>query len=243
MEEYTENTRPRTFRDLTTLAMGIRWSRCSGDSAQVCSVSAYHSCLNPTSRTLSGVTRLIGLTRRRPDVTRLTPHDIPDLESVISTAELKRRPSRSGLCGREPRPGRVGAGDGGLTQRHSVEASGSYRRCACSQHWWQIHQRLERGRFQRCRSDEQRELRIGTGKDASGGVLVAVRDSGPGPSPESFDRLFDAFYTTKPGGMDMGLSICCSIVEAHGGRIWASPDVGPGRNLSFALPLPSAPPA
>ncbi len=84
-------------------------------------------------------------------------------------------------------------------------------------------------------SERPRELLIGTGKDASGGVLVAVRDSGPGLSPESFDRLFDPFYTTKPGGMGMGLSICRSIVEAHGGRIWASQAAGPGSTLQFTL--------
>jgi signal transduction histidine kinase len=73
-----------------------------------------------------------------------------------------------------------------------------------------------------------------------GGVLVAVRDSGPGLSPENFDRLFDAFYTTKPSGMGMGLSICRSIVEAHGGRIEASRDVGPGATFQFTLPLTGA---
>ena len=86
-------------------------------------------------------------------------------------------------------------------------------------------------------SEGSRELVIGTNKDASGGVLVTVRDSGPGLSPESLDRLFDAFYTTKPTGMGMGLSICRSIVEAHGGRIWASRDVGPGATLQFTLPV------
>src|SRR5713101_2056061 len=86
-------------------------------------------------------------------------------------------------------------------------------------------------------SEGSRELVIGTNKDVSGGVLVTVRDSGPGPSLESLDRLFDAFYTTKPSGMGMGLSICRSIVEAHGGRIWASPDVGPGATFQFTLPL------
>ncbi len=86
-------------------------------------------------------------------------------------------------------------------------------------------------------SEGSRELVIGTNKDASGGVLVAVRDSGPGPSLESLDRLFDAFYTTKPTGMGMGLSICRSIVEAHGGRIWASRDVGPGATFQFTLPV------
>jgi C4-dicarboxylate-specific signal transduction histidine kinase len=84
-------------------------------------------------------------------------------------------------------------------------------------------------------SEGSRELLIGTGKDTSGGVLVAVRESGPGLSPESVDRLFDAFYTTKPGGMGMGLSICRSIVEAHGGRIWASQTTGPGATVQFTL--------
>src|SRR6266481_2910519 len=71
-------------------------------------------------------------------------------------------------------------------------------------------------------SEGSRELLIGTAQDASGGVLVTVQDSGPGLNPESCDRLFDAFYTTKPSGIGMGLSICRSIVDAHGGRIWAS---------------------
>ena len=80
-------------------------------------------------------------------------------------------------------------------------------------------------------SEGARELLISTGKDASSGVLVAVQDFGPGLDPESLDRLFDAFYTTKPGGMGMGLSICRSIIEAHGGRLvrlrqwWAGCDV------------------
>jgi signal transduction histidine kinase len=86
-------------------------------------------------------------------------------------------------------------------------------------------------------SEGSRELLIGTGKDGSSGVLVAVQDSGPGLNPESFDRLFDAFYTTKPGGMGMGLSICRSIVEAHGGRIWVSRTARPGATIQFTLPV------
>ncbi len=86
-------------------------------------------------------------------------------------------------------------------------------------------------------SEGARELLISTAKDASGGVLVAVRDSGPGLNPESFDHLFDAFYTTKPRGMGMGLSICRSIVEAHGGQIWASRTAGPGTALQCTLPV------
>jgi signal transduction histidine kinase len=86
-------------------------------------------------------------------------------------------------------------------------------------------------------SEGSRELRIGTGQDATGGVLVTVQDSGPGLHPESVDRLFDAFYTTKPGGMGMGLSICHSIVEAHGGQIWAARTAGPGATVQFTLPV------
>jgi C4-dicarboxylate-specific signal transduction histidine kinase len=86
-------------------------------------------------------------------------------------------------------------------------------------------------------SEGSRELLIGTGKDASSGVLVAVQDSGSGLDAENSERLFDPFYTTKPGGMGMGLSICRSIVEAHGGRISASRNAGPGATVQFTLPV------
>jgi PAS domain S-box-containing protein len=86
-------------------------------------------------------------------------------------------------------------------------------------------------------SDEgSRELLISTEQDGANGVRIAVRDWGPGLKPESLDRLFDAFYTTKPGGMGMGLSICRSIIEAHGGRVWATPNVPRGAVLQFTLP-------
>jgi C4-dicarboxylate-specific signal transduction histidine kinase len=85
--------------------------------------------------------------------------------------------------------------------------------------------------------ERPRELLIGTREDASNGVLVEVRDSGPGLPLESFDHVFEAFYTTKPGGMGMGLSVCRSIVEAHGGRIWASPTAGQGATFQFTLPI------
>ena len=88
--------------------------------------------------------------------------------------------------------------------------------------------------------EDSRELLISTKKDV-GGVVVAVQDSGPGLNPEGVDRLFDAFYTTKASGMGMGLSICRSIVEAHGGQIWASRDVGRGATFQFTIPLSSAP--
>jgi signal transduction histidine kinase len=67
-------------------------------------------------------------------------------------------------------------------------------------------------------------------------VLVAVTDSGPGLASEDLERLFDAFYTTKPSGLGMGLSICRSIIDAHGGRLWASANVPQGAILQFVLP-------
>jgi C4-dicarboxylate-specific signal transduction histidine kinase len=82
-----------------------------------------------------------------------------------------------------------------------------------------------------------RDLLISTGKDASNAVLVAVRDSGSGLDPEGLDHLFDAFYTTKPSGMGMGLSICRSIIEAHGGRVWATANVPQGAVFKFTLPV------
>ena len=81
-----------------------------------------------------------------------------------------------------------------------------------------------------------RELLIRTQIDGPGSVLVAVQDSGPGLEPESLDRLFDAFYTTKKSGMGMGLSICRSIIEAHGGRVWATPSLPQGATFQFTLP-------
>jgi C4-dicarboxylate-specific signal transduction histidine kinase len=85
-------------------------------------------------------------------------------------------------------------------------------------------------------SNGPRDLLISTAEDMSKGVLVTVRDSGPGLSPENLDRLFDAFYTTKSGGMGMGLSICRSIIEAHGGRVWATANLPQGACFHFSLP-------
>ena len=81
-----------------------------------------------------------------------------------------------------------------------------------------------------------RELLISSETDGANDVRVAVQDSGPGLTSESSEHLFDTFYTTKPGGMGMGLSICRSIIEAHGGRIWAATNIPKGAALQFALP-------
>jgi signal transduction histidine kinase len=83
-------------------------------------------------------------------------------------------------------------------------------------------------------SEGARELLISTSK-AELGVLVAVRDSGPGLTPATLERVFDPFYTTKPSGLGMGLSICRSIIEAHGGRLWAAANVARGAIFQFTL--------
>jgi signal transduction histidine kinase len=72
-------------------------------------------------------------------------------------------------------------------------------------------------------------------------VLVAVEDSGIGIASENVDRLFNSFYTTKPGGMGMGLSICRSIIDAHGGKLWAASNSGPGATFQFTLPRQQGP--
>jgi PAS domain S-box-containing protein len=83
--------------------------------------------------------------------------------------------------------------------------------------------------------DRDRVLIMRTQPHQSDRVLVAVEDVGVGIKPENADRLFSAFYTTKPDGLGMGLSICRSIIEAHGGRVWASPRVGPGMTFQFTI--------
>ncbi|HTC07148.1 MAG TPA: PAS domain-containing protein [Acetobacteraceae bacterium] len=89
-------------------------------------------------------------------------------------------------------------------------------------------------------TEGERVLGISSRLDEADGVMLAVRDSGPGIDPAAEDRLFKPFVTTKPNGMGMGLSICRSIVEAHGGRIWANSDAAPGkkRGADFRFTLP-----
>jgi signal transduction histidine kinase len=82
-----------------------------------------------------------------------------------------------------------------------------------------------------------RELWISSEKVGSTDVLIAVRDSGPGLDPKSLDHLFDAFYTTKPQGLGMGLAISRSLIEAHGGRLWATANAPDGAVFQFTLPI------
>ena len=85
-------------------------------------------------------------------------------------------------------------------------------------------------------ADRPRELLITSRSEASGMVLVAVQDTGVGLEPKDAERVFEAFYTTKAEGLGMGLAICRSIIEAHGGRLWAEANEPSGAVFQFTLP-------
>ena len=88
-------------------------------------------------------------------------------------------------------------------------------------------------------SEGPRELLISAGRAEPDGVLVEVRDSGPGLAPAVLERLFEPFHTTKPSGLGLGLSICQSIIEAHGGRLWATANMPRGAEFNFTVPAHS----
>jgi C4-dicarboxylate-specific signal transduction histidine kinase len=85
--------------------------------------------------------------------------------------------------------------------------------------------------------DRARVLRIRTEEQPSDSIVILVQDSGVGVDPEHPNRMFEAFYTTKVQGIGMGLTISRSIIEAHGGRLWAIPNDGPGSTFCFSLPI------
>jgi signal transduction histidine kinase len=89
-------------------------------------------------------------------------------------------------------------------------------------------------------TDRPRTLLIKSAKDAEG-VLIQVQDSGKGLDPTHSDRMFESFFTTKPQGIGIGLSISSSIVEAHGGRLWATPGSPHGAVFQLILPHPESP--
>ena len=89
-------------------------------------------------------------------------------------------------------------------------------------------------------TDRPRELFIRSARDDMGHLTLSVTDSGIGISPENVNRLFNAFFTTKSSGLGMGLSICRSIVEAHGGHMSASSNEGPGATFQLVLPIHQA---
>jgi C4-dicarboxylate-specific signal transduction histidine kinase len=84
--------------------------------------------------------------------------------------------------------------------------------------------------------DRPRQLVIRTERDEEDRVRLSVRDTGAGFEPQGVDRLFDAFYTTKSSGMGIGLSVSRSIIESHKGRLWATPNDGPGATFAFSIP-------
>jgi C4-dicarboxylate-specific signal transduction histidine kinase len=86
--------------------------------------------------------------------------------------------------------------------------------------------------------EPRRTLDIAVAREGADALRICVRDSGVGLAPDDRERAFEAFHTTKPDGMGMGLAIACSIVEAHGGRLWATANEdGPGETFQFTLPL------
>jgi signal transduction histidine kinase len=84
--------------------------------------------------------------------------------------------------------------------------------------------------------ERPRELIVRTRNDDAGQVRVTIQDSGMGLDPQSMERIFDAFYTTKRGGMGMGLSISRSIIQNHGGKLWAVANEGLGISVQFTIP-------
>jgi signal transduction histidine kinase len=88
--------------------------------------------------------------------------------------------------------------------------------------------------------DRERVLIVRTQRDQSDRILVAVADAGIGIEPENLNRVFGAFHTTKPAGLGMGLAICRSIIEAHGGRLWADANAPRGAIFSFTVPAVAA---
>jgi len=95
------------------------------------------------------------------------------------------------------------------------------------------------------RVEEQKRLLQISGRrgayDGWSAATIGVKDFGVGLKPEEMERLFEAFYTTKSEGMGMGLAISRSIVEEHGGRLWAEPNKGPGATFLFSLPAADRP--
>jgi C4-dicarboxylate-specific signal transduction histidine kinase len=89
--------------------------------------------------------------------------------------------------------------------------------------------------------NEPRDLLIETRQNGGRNILVSVSDSGPGLDPATVDRIFEPFYSTKQGGMGIGLSICRSIIEAHEGKIWAEQNKARGSTFQFTLPVANTP--
>jgi hypothetical protein len=91
--------------------------------------------------------------------------------------------------------------------------------------------------------DRPRSLVVRTRRESDVAVRLEVRDAGTGIDPATVEKLFEAFHTTKADGMGIGLSICRSIIESHDGRLWATPNDGPGATFGFSIPVAPGPAA
>lgn len=100
---------------------------------------------------------------------------------------------------------------------------------------------LLRNSIEAMATEEKRELTLSTEQDETGFLQITIRDTGPGLSPEVLAKIFQPFVTTKATGMGIGLTICQSIVEAHGGHIWVLQDKLPGAGFRIRLPIPGVP--
>jgi signal transduction histidine kinase len=89
-------------------------------------------------------------------------------------------------------------------------------------------------------ADRPRQLIVRTERDQGDHVRLSVKDAGVGFGPQGLDKVFEPFYTTKNGGMGIGLAVSRSIIESHHGRLWATPNNGPGATFSFSIPCAAA---
>ena len=92
-------------------------------------------------------------------------------------------------------------------------------------------------RFPACLFDAGGELTLTSSRTEEGHILISVSDSGIGLPAHEAERIYEAFFTTKPQGTGMGLSISRRIIESHGGRLWASNNTGRGTTFQFSLPI------
>ncbi len=86
----------------------------------------------------------------------------------------------------------------------------------------------------------ERTITVKTGRQDAEHLIIEVRDTGPGVDPDVLNRMFDPFFTTKSEGLGMGLTICSSIIEAHDGRLWVTPNPDRGLIVHFTVPLSSS---
>ena len=220
---------------VTNADAGLRW--LSGDEPNLQeTVQAIRRIIRDGKRASAVVSRMRALFKRTPTETELLdPKDVirEALAIVHSEVERNRISLRTDLASDLPRV----LGDRiqlqqvilnllvNAIQALSEVSEGTRALSIGSRQGSQIHAE---------RSEDQV---VGLSKPEE--ILIEVRDSGPGLDPNDFNQLFEAFYTTKPQGLGIGLTISRTIVEAHGGRLWAKPNEPRGAVFQFSLPVRS----